>query len=94
MFDWLKNGKPYRQGAKDGRLVFETAMMEDGGEYQCVVVNDRGRVESIPVRLTVGMYLSIMNTFGALYFVGGNVLVQFHYVIHVASVPMFGVCKQ
>ena len=70
MFDWLKNGKPYRQGAKDGRLVFETAMMEDGGEYQCVVVNDRGRVKSTSVRLTVGMCMcggSIMNTLGVLF---------------------------
>ena len=72
MFDWFKNGKPYRQGAKNGRLVFETAMMEDGGEYQCVVVNDRWRVESIPVRLTVGMYMGKVasHKFGVLYVVG------------------------
>ena len=45
-------------------------MMEDGGEYQCVVVNDRGRVKSTSVRLTVGMCMcggSIMNTLGVLF---------------------------
>ena len=55
MFDWYKDGKPFRKGAKDGRLVFEKVRMEDAGEYQCAVVNDRAEVKSSLARLTVGM---------------------------------------
>jgi len=57
VFDWYKDGKPFRKGARDGRLVFEKVRLEDGGEYQCAVVNDRAEVKSSIAKLTVGTLL-------------------------------------
>lgn len=58
VFDWYKDGKPFRKGARDGRLVFEKVRLEDGGEYQCAVVNDRAEVKSSIAKLTVGTLLA------------------------------------
>jgi len=60
VFDWYKDGKPFRKGARDGRLVFEKVRLEDGGEYQCAVVNDRAEVKSSIAKLTVESEIEIV----------------------------------
>ena len=65
VYDWYKNGKDYRLGQADGRLVFNPAKMEDSGQFYCVAINDGGKVESFHVELSVGELvtpsLSILN---------------------------------
>lgn len=54
VYDWYKNGRIFKQGQKQGTLVFEHAHEKDEGEYYCMVVNNGGRTESAHVRFTVG----------------------------------------
>ena len=47
----------------NGSLFFSRVRLEDGGEYQCLVENTRGQIESFPATLNInGMVCSLMHT--------------------------------
>ena len=69
IYQWQKDGADLAgdariTGVRTGKLVFNSLLMADAGQYRCVVTNSGGTTASLGARLTVNPTLTVGSPYG------------------------------